>query len=132
MERSFQGQVERRRQGRAAAFDEVHGELEPGGLERKAQARGRRLGSGSKRAVEERDRAARFRRHGKAWQLGIQRGKAGGQRGNSLSESPAAPDRVPLQNFLKGAHTVFSYSIRAVTRASGRSSACAAATGTRP
>ena len=59
----------------------MHGELEPGGLERKTQAGGRRFGGGGQRTVEKRDRVARFRSHRKALQLGVARlGQPGGER----------------------------------------------------
>ena len=50
-------------------------------------------------------------------ELCVQGRETGGQRRDVLCQSPAAPDRVPLEDGLKAAHTVFSYSTGAADKA---------------
>src|SRR6185295_8268285 len=73
MERSFQWQTQWRGKRRAAAFDEMQGELEAGGLEREAQAGGRGFMRGSQRPIEESRGMARLRGDRQALQLGVTR-----------------------------------------------------------
>src|SRR5436190_2267800 len=87
MEWSFERQMERRGAWRPAALEEMHGELGPGGLERKAQARRRRFGRRRARAVEEGDGAAGFGRYRQALQIGVARLR---QPGRECMASPRA------------------------------------------
>src|SRR6185295_1436710 len=52
-----------------------------------------------------------------AGKLVVEGGEAARQRGSALDERAPAPHRMPLQDLLEGAHTVFSYSNGRLTSA---------------
>jgi hypothetical protein len=54
------------------------------------------------------DLGERARRPAAARQLGIKGWEAGGHRRRGELGRPAEPDRLPLQDFFKGCHTVIS------------------------